>query len=116
MRVLITGAGGQVGHELVAAFGTKGHEVVAANRSDLDIADRNAVLRTVRAVAPDAVVNAAAWTAVDACEADPDRAFAVNALGVRHVVEGALLVGAHLCHLSTDYVFSRVRKKRVLTL
>jgi dTDP-4-dehydrorhamnose reductase len=51
------------------------------------------------------VVHAAAWTDVDACEADPDRAFRDNALGTRHVVEGARLVGAHVVALSTDYVF-----------
>ena len=47
----------------------------------------------------------AAWTAVDACETDPDRAFAVNALGTRHVAEGARLSGAHVVYVSTDYVF-----------
>jgi dTDP-4-dehydrorhamnose reductase len=51
------------------------------------------------------VVHAAAWTAVDACEADPERAFAVNALGTRHIVEAARAVGAHVTYLSTDYVF-----------
>src|SRR6266702_327575 len=54
---------------------------------------------------PEVVVHAAAWTAVDACEGDPDRAMAVNALGTRHVAEGARQVGAHVCYLSTDYVF-----------
>jgi dTDP-4-dehydrorhamnose reductase len=106
MRVLVTGAGGQVGHEVVAAFEASGHEVIAAGRRALDIADRDAVLGALSTLAPTAVVNTAAWTAVDACEADPDRAFAVNALGVRHLAEGARLTGAHLCHLSTDYVFS----------
>lgn len=105
MRVLITGAGGQVGRELVEAFTADGHEVVGFDRASLDIADRDAAMSAICASEPDAVVNAAAWTAVDACELDPDRAFLVNALGTRYLAEAARVVGAHLVHLSTDYVF-----------
>ena len=103
MRVLVTGAGGQVGRELVEAF--TGHDVAAFDHARLDVGDRDAVLQALGAVRPDAVVHAAAWTAVDACEADPDRALRVNALGTRHVAEGARLVGARVCYLSSDYVF-----------
>lgn len=103
MRVLVTGAGGQVGTELVEAFA--GHEVVACDRARLDVADRDSVLAAITSTEPDAVVHAAAWTDVDGCEGDPDRAFAVNALGTRHVAEGARIVGARVCYLSTDYVF-----------
>ncbi len=108
-RVLVTGAGGQLGRDVVEDFaandGGKAHEVVAADRAGLDVTDRDAVLQLMGAFRPDVVVHAAAWTAVDACEGDPDRAVAVNALGTRHVAEGARLVGAHVCYLSTDYVF-----------
>jgi dTDP-4-dehydrorhamnose reductase len=103
VKVLVTGAGGQVGHEIVTAFAD--HEVIACNHTTLDITDRDMVLAAVTTVQPDAIVHAAAWTAVDACEDDPDRAFRVNALGTRHVTEGARRVGAHLCTFSTDYVF-----------
>ena len=103
MRVVITGAGGQLGHDLVDAFAD--HEVVAADHARLDVADRDAVLQLLGTVQPDAVVHAGAWTAVDACEGDPDRAFQVNALGTRHVAEGARLAGAHVVYVSTDYVF-----------
>jgi dTDP-4-dehydrorhamnose reductase len=103
VRVLITGAGGQLGRALVAAFA--GDDVAACDRSALDVGDRDRVLQVVGAVAPDAVVHAAAWTDVDGCEGDPDRAFRVNALGTRHVVEAARLVGARVCYVSTDYVF-----------
>jgi len=103
VRVLITGAGGQVGTELVRSFA--GHEVIACDRSMLDVADRESVLGAITQTAPDAVVHAAAWTAVDDCEAHPDRAFAVNALGTRHVAEAARLVRARVCYVSTDYVF-----------
>jgi dTDP-4-dehydrorhamnose reductase len=103
LRVFVTGAGGQLGRELVGAFA--GHHVVASDHARLDVADRDAVLQAITTAAPDAVVHAAAWTAVDACESDPDRAFAVNALGTRHVAEAARRVGAHLAYVSTDYVF-----------
>ena len=103
MRILITGAGGQLGHDLVTAF--SGHEAVAATHRQLDVDDRDAVLGTIIQLRPDAVVHAGAWTDVDGCETDPDRAFRTNALGTRHVVEGARLAGAHVCYVSTDYVF-----------
>lgn len=103
MKVLVTGAGGQVGHELVSAFSD--HDVVAADHGTLDVSDRDAVLAAITTVRPDAIVHAAAWTAVDACEADPDRALRVNALGTRHVADAAARVGAHVCYFSTDYVF-----------
>jgi dTDP-4-dehydrorhamnose reductase len=103
MKVLITGAGGQLGRELVEVCGR--HEVVAATRAALDVRDRHAVLQTVTGTRPDVVIHAGAWTAVDACESDPDRALAVNALGTRHVAEAARLSGAHVVYVSTDYVF-----------
>src|ERR1700682_3615252 len=94
MRVLITGAAGQVGRELAQAFST--YDVLAADHGILDVKSRESVLAAVTAFKPDAIVHAAAWTAVDACEADPDRAFNVNALAARHVAEAARRVGAHL--------------------
>src|SRR3954471_5782756 len=103
MRILITGAGGQVGRELVAAFAD--HDVVAVDHRTLDITDRDAVLGTVTSTRPDAIVNAAAFTAVDACETDTDTAWAANALAVRHLADGARRVGARVCQISTDYVF-----------
>ena len=103
MRVLVTGGDGQLGTELVLAF--TGHEVVAPERSAFDLTSRDSVLQCVTTVAPDVVVHAAAWTDVDGCEQDPDRAVLVNALGTRHVVEGARIVGARVVYVSTDYVF-----------
>jgi dTDP-4-dehydrorhamnose reductase len=102
-RVLVTGAAGQIGREVVDVFGD--HDVVAVDHKALDVADRDAVLQAITSMAPDAVVHAAAWTAVDACEDHPDRAFRVNTLGTRNVAEGARRVGAWVCYLSTDYVF-----------
>jgi len=103
MRVFVTGAGGQLGRDLVTAF--DGWDVIAADHARLDVGDRDAVLGAITSLAPDVVVHAAAWTAVDACEADPDRAWRVNALGGRHVADACRRVGAHLCAVSTDYVF-----------
>jgi dTDP-4-dehydrorhamnose reductase len=103
VNVLVTGAGGQLGHDVVSAF--RGHEVAALGHTELDVTDRDAVMQAVTTLRPHAIVNCAAWTAVDACESDPDRAFASNALAVRNVAEAARRVGAHICHISTDYVF-----------
>ncbi|HZD64770.1 MAG TPA: dTDP-4-dehydrorhamnose reductase [Acidimicrobiales bacterium] len=104
VRVLITGAGGQLGQAVAAAF-TGTCEVVGLDHAALDVADRDAVLQATGALRPHVVVHAAAWTAVDACEEDPERAYRVNALGTRHLAEGAEQVDAHLCYVSTDYVF-----------
>jgi dTDP-4-dehydrorhamnose reductase len=105
MRVLVTGAGGQLGRDVVAACAASGDDVTAADRATLDATSRDAVLGAICSVRPDAVVHCAAWTAVDACEGDPDRAHAINALSVRWVREACDVVGAHLVHVSTDYVF-----------
>jgi dTDP-4-dehydrorhamnose reductase len=112
VRVLVTGAGGQLGRELVDAFsaGPGDHEVAAFDHARLDVADRDAVLVAVTATHPDVIVHSAAWTAVDACEDDPSRAFAVNALGTRHVAEAARRIGARVCYVSTDYVFDGTKE------
>ena len=100
-RVLVTGGSGMLGRELVRAFGD-GFEVLAPR---LELTDRAAVVGGITSLRPDAVVHAAAWTDVDGCEGDPDRAYAVNALGTRHVADGARRAGAHVVAVSTDYVF-----------
>ncbi len=105
MRLLITGAGGQLGIDLVRCCESAGDDVVATSHADLDIADRDAVHGAVSVLRPDAVVNCAAWTAVDACEGDPDRAFAQNALAVRWLAESCDNAGSRLVQISTDYVF-----------
>jgi dTDP-4-dehydrorhamnose reductase len=103
MRIFLTGADGQLGHELVAAFAD--HEVVATDVAEVDITDRAALIDAVGAARPDVVVHPAAWTAVDACEGDPDRAFAVNAVGTRNVAEAAARRDVPVVYVSTDYVF-----------
>ena len=105
MRLLVTGAGGQLGHDVRLAAEAAGDTVLALSRAELDVTDRDAVLGAVTSWRPDCVVHAAAWTAVDACESDPGRAFTSNALAVRWVAEACARAGAHLVHVSTDYVF-----------
>lgn len=106
MRVLVTGAGGQVGREVEELLASSPHhQVLALRRAELDISDRERTLQVCGEWAPEVIINAAAFTAVDACEKEPDKAFAANALGPRHLAEGARLASAHLVHISTDYVF-----------
>jgi dTDP-4-dehydrorhamnose reductase len=105
MRLLVTGADGQLGREVVDVCRAAGDDVVGCDVSALDVTDRDNVLQVLAAVAPDAVVHAGAWTNVDRCENEPDRAYAVNALGTRHVAEAARFAGARVCYISTDYVF-----------
>lgn len=106
MRILVTGAGGQLGHDVVTHGIDRGDDVLAFDHTTLDVTSRDAVLGAITTLRPDAVVHCAAWTAVDACESDHDKAFLANSLAVRWVAEGARRAGAHLCHISTDYVFS----------
>ena len=105
MRVLVTGAGGQLGRDTVIACERSGDDVFAFDHAGLDVTDRDAVFGAITSTRPDAVVHCGAWTAVDACEADPDRAYRANALAVRWVAEACDRVDAHLVHVSTDYVF-----------
>ncbi len=105
MRVLVTGAAGQLGRDVVSACRAAGDDVIAADRSALDITDRSAVAAAARAAVPDAIVNCSAYTAVDACEANVDLAHAVNGTAVGHLAAAAQDVGAHLVQVSTDYVF-----------
>ena len=104
MKVLVTGAAGQLGREMVRVAGT----AVAAGltHADLDVTDRNAAHTVVAGLRPDVVVNCAAWTDVDGCELDPERAQTVNADAVGFLAEACDEVGAHLVHVSTDYVFN----------
>lgn len=106
MRILVTGASGQVGTEVEELLrGGSQNELLALSHSELDIADRERVLQVTGEWGPEIIINAAAYTAVDACEDNVDQAFAVNALGPRNLAEGARLAGSHLLHISTDYVF-----------
>src|SRR5687767_430434 len=105
MRLLVTGAAGMLGRDVVAAAQDAGHEVAALTRAELDITDAEAVRAAVAAARPDAIVNCAAWTDVDGAEAAEQAATAVNGAGAGNVAEAAAGAGAHLVHVSSDYVF-----------
>ena len=107
MKVLVTGAAGQVGSEVVAALTDHPTqpEVLGVTHADLDLADREQVEQIVATFTPHAIVNPGALTNVDGCESDPDRAFSVNALGPRFLALAGSRIGAHVVHVSTDYVF-----------
>jgi dTDP-4-dehydrorhamnose reductase len=102
--ILVTGARGQLGHELARFLPAHG-EVVALDRSQLDLCDADAITSTMRSLRPQIVVDAAAYTAVDRAEEERELAFAINARGPGILAEEAKRLGALLVHYSTDYVF-----------
>lgn len=104
MKVLLAGAGGQVGTE-VAALSSDGFRVAACTRAELDICDAAAVAEALQRTAPDVVVNCAAYTAVDRAEDEPELARAANTEAVASVAACCARQGVPLIHLSTDYVF-----------
>jgi dTDP-4-dehydrorhamnose reductase len=105
MRVLVVGSNGQLGTDVARAFSDNGDEVLPLTHADIEIANEEAVANKMRELQPGAVVNTAAMHNVENCELQPDRAFAVNALGVRNLALTARDIGAVLIHISTDYVF-----------
>jgi dTDP-4-dehydrorhamnose reductase len=104
VKLLVTGAGGQLATELVRTR-PEGADLVLRSEAELDISDRAAVEQELVRVEPDAVINAAAFTAVDAAESARERAFAVNASGAEYLALGARRAGAYLLQVSTDFVF-----------
>jgi dTDP-4-dehydrorhamnose reductase len=103
-RILLTGANGQLGHELAPVLAALG-DVVSTDRASLDLGDADAIVRRMRDLSPTLVVNAAAYTAVDLAEKERDAAFAINARAPQVLAEEAKRCGALLVHYSTDYVF-----------
>jgi dTDP-4-dehydrorhamnose reductase len=104
VRILLTGANGQVGWELRRALAPLG-EVTALDRKDLNLADPDAIVRRVRDTGPEVIVNAAAYTTVDKAESEPALAHAVNGVAPGILADEARRLGALLVHYSTDYVF-----------
>lgn len=104
MRILLTGCAGQLGRELKRSLACLG-DVIACDRQEFDLADPDALRDAVRDAAPTVIVNAAAHTAVDKAESEPELAMAINAVAPGVLAEEARRLGALLIHYSTDYVF-----------
>jgi len=104
VRIAVTGAGGGLGRAFVATCPSH-HDLHPFTREELDVGDHHAVMRALVPLGPDLIVNAAAFTNVDACEADSERAIRDNALGPQSLALAARASGAILLHVSTDYVF-----------
>jgi dTDP-4-dehydrorhamnose reductase len=105
-RWLVTGAGGMLGTDLVAAVASGGEPVTGMDRASLDVTDAAAVTEAIARCRPEVVVNCAAWTAVDDAEAAAEQALAVNASGPANLAAACAGLGARLVQVSTDYVFA----------
>ena len=106
MRILVTGSAGQLGTELMKLLVPQDHHtILGVDLPDVDLGDRDQTLALVTQWRPDAVIHAAAFTAVDRCESEQDLAYRANCAATRFVADGARRVGAHVVYLSTDYVF-----------
>jgi len=105
MKVLVTGAGGMLGRDVVLAAGNAGHDVVGFGHTELDVTDPGALAAKFELERPDVVVNCAAWTDVDGAEEAEEAAMAVNGAAAGHVAAAAAKVGASVVYVSSDYVF-----------
>src|SRR4051794_1012589 len=105
MKVLVLGAAGQVGHELCRLAWPTGTAIASMDRAEIDIAERGAVFEVIARERPEIVINAAAYTAVDRAESEPEAAWAVNCTGPANLAAACRAAAIPLIHLSTDYVF-----------
>jgi dTDP-4-dehydrorhamnose reductase len=105
MKLLVTGAAGMLGRDVMLAAGNAGHDVVGFGRAELDVTDPEALTRKLDLERPDVVINCAAWTDVDGAEAAEEAAFAVNGTGAGNVAAAAAEVGAGVVYVSSDYIF-----------
>jgi len=113
MRILVTGAAGMLGRDVVAAAQNAGHDAIALARADLDITDAAAAEHAIATARPDALINCAAWTDVDGAEAGEAQASAVNGAGAGQVANAAAAAGALTIQVSSDYVFDGTTSKPI---
>jgi dTDP-4-dehydrorhamnose reductase len=108
--ILVFGAAGQLGHEVLALAGARDIEATGCNRAEADITDFASVRAAILAVKPRLVLNAAAYTAVDRAEAEPEAAYAANAVGAETIARAAALRQVPVIQISTDYVFDGTKR------
>lgn len=108
MKVLVTGVKGQLGFDVVNELSKRGHTAIGVDIEEMDVTDEAAVQKTLKDVAPDAVIHCAAWTAVDNAEDETNaqKVYAINALGTKYIAEACRAVNAKMIYISTDYVFN----------
>lgn len=109
-KIFVTGAGGQLGSEIVERSIEHGYDTIALNKQSLDVSNQAAVIESIKKHEPTHIIHCAAWTAVDECERHKIKAESINADGTRFVVQTAAEVGAHVTYISTDYVFDGNKK------
>jgi len=109
-KVLVTGAGGQLGSEIVERSIEHGYETIALDKQRLNVSNQADVIDSIRKHQPTHIIHCAAWTAVDECEKHQIKAESINADGTRFIVQAAAEVGAHVTYISTDYVFDGNKK------
>src|SRR5271154_6092021 len=105
MKIVVIGANGQLGNDLVAAFSENGDAVFGLTHSEIEISDLRSVSQALEGIRPQIIVNTAAMHHVENCEREPEKAFAINALGARNLAIVARELGGVVMHVSTDYVF-----------
>lgn len=109
MKIVVIGANGQLGNDVVAAFSANGDTVVGLTHDEIEVAEIDSVSRVLREAKPDVIVNTSAMHHVENCEKEPQKALAVNAIGPRNLSVAADDLGATLMHVSTDYVFDGMK-------
>jgi dTDP-4-dehydrorhamnose reductase len=114
VRLIVTGAGGMLGHDVTRVAEQAGHDVTALTREDLDITEAAAVEEAVLSEQPEAIVNCAAWTDVDGAESDLEGAIAVNGAGAANIAAAADRIGSKVVLPSTDYVFDGTKEQPYL--
>lgn len=109
LKILVTGVNGQLGHDCIRELKERGYtNILGIDKNELDITDREAVIKYISEYQPDIVMHNAAWTAVDKAEEFKDKVYEVNALGPKHIAEACKKVDAAMIYISTDYVFSGI--------
>jgi dTDP-4-dehydrorhamnose reductase len=111
MKVLVTGANGQLGQDLVKILNLTGHNTFAFGRDQLDITDMESARNLILNIRPDVIIHAAAYTQVDKAETDEHNAYLVNAIGSRNMAVIAEEIKCKICYISTDYVFDGTNQK-----